>query len=1856
MKEIKYNKNPTSFAQKRIWFLDTFDPDNSAYNIPYFWKVEAEVSIEVLEKSINYLIARHALLRTYFSSTSGEILQYTVDHYQAKIIEIETKNLDESIIKFAKRNFDLKKLPLFEAAVFHYGNQDKVIGFNFHHIICDGWSLNLFFRELGEVYRSYHEGKKPYFHDIPGSYIKYSVTEASSIDEKGAIEYWKKYLDGMSFLSLATDYIRPAVQSFEGQREIIFLNPTISNQLKICARETNSSLFMLLLSAYFLVMRQYSGQNDLVIGTPVANRGDIDFQDTFGLFVNSMVIRCNLSDNKIQSFDQLLEITKSHFLTSLEYQDYSFERVVEQIQPERALSHNPIFQVMFALQDEDPKNHLIINHTKAESIDPKVGHARFDLECTIWAKEQGIKIRLNYNTSLYNEKTAQAMLASFENILTQIAQRPLDTIDINDPILYSMPTDCLSIAKGADVELPDLTPMEIILNNSVNYPDNIAISCGADHITYKEFGERVGYIANYICEILKSHKSDRQKKAVLIMSQSIDMAMIIGALLRTNVTLIPINPDDPVQRKCNIIKSVEPDIIIASSGIDDSHNIINPQQLISEAFKKDTIYHLPTNTSLEDTAYIIHTSGTTGEPKGIKIAQKQLSNTLVGAGLFIKLNQQDVFVSWSSFSFDIFYLEFLLPLLSGATIRLVTTEELFNTDKMLEILSNATCIHAVPGLMHQLLDSVSLLGVKESNDAGNLRHLNGIRYAMTGGDLVPSTLLSKMQSILPKAEVMVLYGPTETTIICSHHLYSGNIDDRNVIGLPMANVEIRIVDIYGSILPQGAIGEIMVGGNGVSDGYLNQDALNNEKFVNINNKRFYKTGDQGKLAFDGNIEFHGRNDHQVKLRGFRININEISSVLCNHESIDNAFTMLCKQSDGAEFIASYVVTNLEKGIYDRTNFINNWQNLFDNTHKENKQSHDSDFSGWSSAIDGLPFSNAVMDSWLQATSDCILAEVGAKAQQKKLRILEIGCGTGLILFKLIEYYDYYIGTDLSSEVLHSLRNKIADRFENKIHLLQCAADQIKEHITEKFDVIIINSVCQYFPDGEYLEDVIRKAKTFMSDDDSIIFLGDIRAKHVSKYLYNEVAKHAIDTGIIKKHEKDSYIAAKDFFDSELLVAPPILTKIADDLSLSCFVTPKLDKYSSELSAYRYNAIFRNSNHSPYSEIKWYDWDSFTIFSQILSENANLANIIGFRKAPNARIAITTELSNTRNGEQNLELLDRQTITNQGFGDEESATNKYNIPDIKTLLAEAASKNFSAKTSWHKAYCKGEYDLLIYNDKITNSRFYYNLQECPEYSEKPLSEPIKKAYFRQLEKELIDYLSEILPRYMIPRQIEFIDHIPLGVNSKVNPSLLPAPRLLKIDSQYTAPANGLERDICTSWSNVLGVGQIGVNDNFFNLGGTSLLAIQAAIQLRKWGVSLRPQVIFKHQTIRELANFISKEQKTNLINASMVASTRDNPEFSKTYHTTDSKPLDLSCVLLFGATGFLGTHLLHRVLQDKSCDIVYCLVRGGKDAYERLQSTFFWYFPNASRELFEKVKVLTGDISAINMGLANEVINELQKNVTVIINAAANVSHVGDKEKFFKINVDGVHNIIDFARPSRKKIIHISTIGVKGLSHTPQTFSEMDLDIGQHMTEYYTESKLNAEIALNSYIREGGDALIFRVGTIAPNLKSGIFQKNISSHFFSRYIYAILNLKIAPKWDKRFLSLTPADIMADMIISIAAKNNAISTFHINNNNKISYHELSQWLQNFGYDLSILTPDDFNERIYSLANDQKSAPLLDGLVQLVDGAEIAHHNLSSNLTNQALDAQNIYYPNITPEWFYKFLNYGIKLDYFPNQKIL
>ena len=1850
---VFYTKN-LSHSQKRMWFLNSFYPGNSAYNINLVVELQGDLNIRALEKSLKFIVERHEILRSEYCLIGHEPilriykkLKVNLDKTDLTSFNLDTQDDKIKIIqKYLSIQFDLDQAPLFRFILLRTSKNSYIFIVVLHHIIADGWSLDIIYRELSELYNAFSNNKMPnlaqvkyHYHDCINNYTTEIFTDG--------IQYWKNKLKDLPTLALPTLAPRSPEQLFSGSSETIFIPEDIAVNLEKLAREQGVTLFILMLSAYIILLQKYTNQNDIVLGTPVANRINEEEEEIIGLFVNSLVLRVEILPT--QKIIELIKNIRNNILSDFEHQHVPFEILVEELQPERSLNFNPLFQAMFALQSATTES-FKFQGLEVKKIDPNTTTTRFDTEFTLWRKKtEGIKLRFNYNNTIFNKEFSIQFLEHYKLILEIMLNNineVLSNIQLSDPNLEKY----TQVHPNIDFSSYPNTLHELFQVCANINPNKLAIISDGIQLTYQE----LDMLSNmYAKRILKDSQCLNNQLIGICTERTVEMIIAILSVWKAGAGVVGINPDDTTSRIKYIVEDAQIKLIICTNdtykkiaSLDYNVIIISnkDKQLIDEEQNIDV--SIKNNPS--DIAYMIYTSGTTGNPKGVIVEHCNVVNTLLGCRDVFQFNDKDIFACVSSFTFDIFYFELFSPLISCGTSILVTKEELFNPDKMIIILQKATCIQAVPGLMQQFIN------ILEERD---ILQLPNFRQVTTGGDVVPPSLLNKMKKVFCNAEVTVTYGPTEAAILSTRFIVQKNATIIGYpIGIPLPNVKIQILDSYNNLVPCGVIGEIHIGGAGVTRGYLNLPEETKQKFVIIKGERFYKTGDYAKWLFDGNIEFIGRLDNQVKLRGFRIETSEIESILCQYPDVKESSVILAEYANNEKKLCAFITLNNNKLLEDKQkedSYISSWQQLFNQAHEltYNNINLTKDFTGWNSVYTGEPLPQDEMLTWLYEIKNTIINNLPKdKIQQKSVKILEIGCGTGLILFEIAPFCLRYDAVDFSETVIKNLQNSLGSTKLNNVHLYTAEAINFSSVIEKgmEYDMVIINSVIQYFPDVEYLNKLLDLSILYLGQEGKII-IGDIRNYALKEALYASIEVNRMK-GNFTKQEIRRRCLARVNQEQELLIHPKyfyLLYKLNKNLS-SIRIIPKIPIINNELFKYRYNVIITLGKKPDYNkvieELNWYH-DSLSTDKVLSSLSTGNKEYLLIRNIPN--ITLTEDLSYVSWAYTDDNLINIDVYK------ENCNVNLMKFIKILEKKGYCTDLNLSITKS-----NKGTIDLLIYKIQNTSSLeidWYGNIisSETEEVSQSNI--PIQIYDNTTLLYNLKKYLHTRLPDYMIPSVFKIIPQLPLTLNNKVDREKLKSIAYnLNISSKdLVLPRNNVEKIIYECWKDILNLDNISILDNFFEIGGTSLLAIQVTILLRKNGIKIKPQDIFRYKVIAELAevvNIIDTTEDQNINYTKSIAVLDSNKQYDK---------LNDKVIFIVGATGYLGVHLLREILINSNSNII-CLIRlkNGIDSSIRLQQLFNWYFEEDLKSYSHRIKIVNGDLTKPRLGLESNIWEEIAKTCTLIINSAADVRHVAEEQNTYFTNYYAVKELLTLAQEYRAKILHhVSTIGVKGLTGLDSQcniFREQDLEVGQILTEPYSESKFKAELEIRKFIAQGGKSNVYRVGTISPHSVTGRFQKNIEGHFFTRYLHSIIKLGIAPYWDKRMLYLTPVDSIARAILTLGNLDLVNNTYHIMTEHSLSYYDVTKFLQNYGFPIRVIQADEFEKKIFTLNTDKTAIESLSGILQLLDNKDRKHIPLSCEYTHNILKQTGFYYPKITSEWMVNFFNHCIKVSFIPEPK--
>src|SRR5215217_3181446 len=879
---------PLSFAQQRLWFLDQLAP-GAAYNLSGRLHLEA--------------------LLTIFSTRDGEPVQIILPELRLPLPRVDLSDLP-SIQKFcdeeAERPFDLTTGPLVRAHLLRLSTEDHILLLSMHHIVSDGWSIGVLIRELAALYEAYAAGAKSALKELSLQYGDYALwqrewLQGDVLDQQ--LSYWRKQLHNVSVLELPLDNPRSATPSFQSATFSNKLSKKTSEELQALSRAEGVTLFMTLIAALQLLLWRYSGQEDIAVGTPVANRTQAETEDVIGFFVNTLVLRADMSGNPI--FRELMQRVRETAVGAYAHQDIPFEKLVEELAPERNLSVTPLFQVMFALENAplpEVEAHGLKMRPEALSGDT----AKFDLALGIDETPDGLIADWQYRSELFEVATIERMAANFQTLLEGIVA-DADARIADLPLLTLSERQQLLLEWNETPQPLDSTPLvhELFAQQAIQRGNAPALLFEEQTLTFEQINRRANQLAHH----LLNHGTGVETTIGVMLERGPASLVALLAVIKAGGCYLPLDPLYPPERLAFMCADAGASLIITEESVrtrlpESAARIISLDvysgEIAQQRSENPNVAVLP-----QQLAYIIYTSGSTGRPKGVAIEHRQLLHTLSSAQEILQLTPEDCLPCIASFSFDISLLELLAAPLVGGRCLLVPTSKALDADVMKRVLAEATVLHAVPGVMRRF--------VKFAREGQG----GGPRKLLVGGEAVAPELIAEMEQVFPRATVRVLYGPTEATIICGSYEVNPSARVRGqMVGKPLRNVVLRVLDERGRLVPVGVEGEICVGGEGVARGYLNRPEQAAERFVadeysTCAGARIYRTGDRGRYLSDGSIEFKGRTDEQVKVRGFRIEPGEIESALAEHEGVKEAIVVAREEIGGEKRVIAYIVASQE---------------------------------------------------------------------------------------------------------------------------------------------------------------------------------------------------------------------------------------------------------------------------------------------------------------------------------------------------------------------------------------------------------------------------------------------------------------------------------------------------------------------------------------------------------------------------------------------------------------------------------------------------------------------------------------------------------------------------------------------------------------------------------------------------------------------------------------------------------------------------------------------------------------------------------------------------------------------------------
>ncbi|HEX8177814.1 MAG TPA: amino acid adenylation domain-containing protein [Pyrinomonadaceae bacterium] len=910
---------PLSHAQQRLWFFDQLEPGSPMYNCPGAVRLKGRLQLKAFEQALNEVIRRHESLRTTFTTIEGQPVQLVHEPWRLTVPVVDLSELSEAkrdaaslqlAMQEAVRPFNLEQGPLLRVTLLRLSEEEHLALLTMRHIISDGWSVGILVNEVATCYDALCTGLPPQLPDLPIQYADYAAWQRESWQGESLerqLDYWREQLSGnLPILELPTDKPRPAIKSFRGAHRNLLLPVELMQALKDLSQREGVTLFMTLLATYAVLLRRYSGQEDICIGTPIAGRTRKETEGLIGFFVNTLVLRVDLTGHP--TFRELLHRVREVALGAYANQDVPFERLVDELGTERALSHTPLFQAMFVLQNA-PRDELHLAGLTLQRVEVESQAAKFDLTLAMEEMREGLMVRLEYNTDLFEADTISRLCQHLQLLLEDVARQPH---------LRLMELSLLTEAERQRILFDwNNTRSDYALDNCVHRlfeaqasksPEAPAVSFEGEQLSYSELNERANQLAHY----LQSLGVGPEHKVGLLLERSIEMAVGLIAILKAGGAYVPLDPDAPPERLSFMIEDCGISVLLTHQS---SAHRLNSEQLRVvridaewPAIARESEENPVCTATSRNLAYVLYTSGSTGKPKGVLIEHQSILNYALAVIERFQLEPGATYAQVQPLTVDSCNTVIYPAWLTGGCLHLISRERASDPEALNSYFRQHSidCLKIAPSHLEAL------------HNSSRTTRLMPLRRLVLGGEASKREWAEKLRQRAEAAGCRLFnhYGPTETTVgVLTNDVAAGSINPHTTtapIGLPLANVQAYILDNYMQPVPVGVTGELHIGGVAVARSYVNHPELSAEKFVpdpfgQMPGARLYKTGDLARHLPDGKVEFLGRRDQQLKIRGYRIEPGEVSAALLHHPGVSEAAVTAHEDNTGNKRLIAYIV-------------------------------------------------------------------------------------------------------------------------------------------------------------------------------------------------------------------------------------------------------------------------------------------------------------------------------------------------------------------------------------------------------------------------------------------------------------------------------------------------------------------------------------------------------------------------------------------------------------------------------------------------------------------------------------------------------------------------------------------------------------------------------------------------------------------------------------------------------------------------------------------------------------------------------------------------------------------------------------
>jgi amino acid adenylation domain-containing protein/non-ribosomal peptide synthase protein (TIGR01720 family) len=1395
---------PSSFAQRRLWFLDQLVPGSAFYNIHAAISYSESIDPVAFEQALNEVVRRHEILRTTFKSVDGEPFQVVAPqlHLPLVVHDLRDKSSAEreaTVIgratEEARLPFDLNKGPLIRTSLLQTEDTKFVFLLTLHHIVCDGWSMGILFNELNAIYEAFVRGQPSPLGSPEVQYADYAVSQREwlqSLQGEAQLTYWKNQLFQLPELDLLTDRLRPSQPTYAGATQELQVPEALCRALKELSRREGVTLFMTMLAALNVLLFRYTGQEEIVVGSPTANRNRSEIEGLIGFFVNPIVLRTNVSGNP--TFSELLVRVRDLTLDAYGNQDVPFERLVQELHPERDLSQNPLFQVSLQLfapwEQSDPTDGRYGQTTDflgGQPLQVEKGTAAIDFALDMWELPDCIDGVIEYSTDLFDAATISRLKDHFLNLLREIAINPGQRISeirlLADAERHQLVVDWNDTKFDFNTEACIHQMFEAQVQKT---PDRVALTFQNTRLTYRELNRR----ANRLARFLRSQRVLSETLVALCAERSLEMIIAVLAILKAGGAYLPLDPLNPKQRLAFLVEDAQPSLILTEAKFLETFSQFSlPTLCLDTEWEKMKEYgesDQPTEVEAHNLAYVMYTSGSTGTPKGVMVEHRAVRNHLLWMQMAIPFASDDRVLQKYSIGFDASVCEIFCPLLVGGELIVTESGEHMDIDRLITLCvqHQVTVLDVVPSMLRVMLEDGRICGCQS------------LRRVICGGEPLSAELERTFFSHM-SAELVNIYGPTEATIGATAWTCRRNDPRDSVpIGRPIANTTVLILDKSLNLVPVGVAGEIHIGGVCLARGYRKGPELNDECFISNpfgdhRDSRLYKTGDRARYLRDGNIEYLGRLDDQVKIRGVRVELGEVENALLQHP-LTQACAVTSQETEmGQSRLVAYVVPKAERpelwpsvGEY----FVYDDLLYYAMTHDEGRN------RAYRRAIRKLVPGKTVVD--IGTGADAIWARACVEAGAKHVYAIEM----------LSEAYTR------ASELIARLG--LADRI-TLIH-----ADSMRVSLPDPVDVCV-SELIGTIASSEGALPILNDAWRFLKAD-GVMVPHRCATKIAAVSLPDSIAAEPRFSGAPAHYAEQVFRTVGHPFDLRLCIKGLPSTSIVSDAGTFEDVT-----FTGYADPEAVSQVILTIARDCCAH-------GFVCWLNLYPSEGDLIDVL------NGQYSWLPVLLPVFHPGLDLRRGDRIELTCSRIAPQGLVTPDYRVGG-RVIRADGTQFPFDY-TSWSRG------------SSFRETPFYKALFRRSDMTSTDGESDLSSYNAPDSLSDLRVFLATRLPASMIPAAFVVLDKLPETAAGKLDRRALPPPPRFRseLSDSYEAPRNEIEATLTDLWSKLLGVDRVGIRDNFFELGGDSILSIQLVSRARRKGLELNPAQLFQYQTIIELA--------------------------------------------------------------------------------------------------------------------------------------------------------------------------------------------------------------------------------------------------------------------------------------------------------------------------------------------------------------------------------------------------------------------